>query len=102
MVRPQRAAQATAVAAGGVTITAVVTKGGETVNTAAALTITEDMAEQATLFIASIKDSDENDDRPERQGGTSRSMSSLATRCSRSCPCSWTGWTGWWPQPCFR
>ena len=54
--------QATAVAAGGVTITAVVTKGGETVNKAAGLTITEDMVEQARVFVASIKDSDENDD----------------------------------------
>ena len=54
--------QATAVAAGGVTITAVVTKGGETVNKAAGLTITEDIVEQARVFVASIKDSDENDD----------------------------------------
>ena len=53
---------ATAVAAGGVTITAAVTKGGVTVNTAAGLTITEDMAERASLFIASIKDSDSDTD----------------------------------------
>ena len=53
---------ATAVAAGGVTITAVVTKGGATVNTAAGLTITEDMAERAFLFIASIKNSDKDDE----------------------------------------
>ena len=53
---------ATAVAAGGVTITAAVTKGGETVNTAAGLTITEDMAEPAFVFIASIKDSDTDTD----------------------------------------
>ena len=53
---------ATAVAVGGVTITAVVTKGGATVNTAAGLTITEDMAERALLFIASISDTDEDDD----------------------------------------
>ena len=53
---------ATAVAAGGVTITAAVTKGGATVNTAAGLTITEDMAERASLFIASIKDSDSDSD----------------------------------------
>ena len=50
---------ATAVAAGGVTITAAVTKSGATVNTAAGLTITEDMAERATLFITSINDDDE-------------------------------------------
>ena len=54
--------QATAVAAGGVTITAVVTKGGETVNTAAGLTITEDMAALASVRIVSIKDSDEDDE----------------------------------------
>ena len=53
---------ATAVAAGGVTITAVVTKGGATVNTAAGLTITEDMAERALMFIASISDSDTDED----------------------------------------
>ena len=53
---------ATAVAAGGVTITAAVTKGGETVNTAAALTITEDMAEPASVFIASIMDKDTDSD----------------------------------------
>ncbi len=53
---------ATAAAAGVVTITAVVTKGGATVNTAAALTITEDMAERAFLLIASIKDSDSDTD----------------------------------------
>ena len=53
---------ATAVSAGGVTITAVVTKGGATVNTAAGLTILEDMAERASLFILSIMDSDEDDE----------------------------------------
>ncbi len=53
---------ATAVAAGGVTITAAVTKGGATVNTAAGLTILEDMAERALLFIASIKNSDKDDE----------------------------------------
>ena len=53
---------ATAVAVGGVTITAAVTKSGATVNTAAGLTITEDTAERATLFIASIMDSDEEDE----------------------------------------
>ena len=53
---------ATAVAVGGVTITAAVTKSGATVNTAAGLTITEDTAERATLFIASIMDSDEDDE----------------------------------------
>ena len=50
---------ATAVAVGGVTITAAVTKSGATVNTAAGLTITEDTAEPATLFITSINDDDE-------------------------------------------
>ena len=54
--------QATAVAAGGVTITAAVTKGGATVNTGAGLTILEDMAEPAFLVLASIKDSDEDDE----------------------------------------
>ena len=54
--------QATAVAAGGVTITAAVTKGGATVNTGAGLTITEDMAERAFLVLASITDSDEDDE----------------------------------------
>ena len=53
---------ATAVAVGGVTITAAVTKSGATVNTAAGLTITEDVAERASLFIASIKDSDSDTD----------------------------------------
>ena len=52
---------ATAVAVGGVTITAAVTKSGATVNTAAGLTITEDAAERAFLFIASIKDSDDDE-----------------------------------------
>ena len=64
---------ATAVAAGGVTITAAVTKGGVTVNTAAGLTITEDMAERASLFIASIKDSDSDSD--EDDGVLSRTVS---------------------------
>ena len=64
---------ATAVAVGGVTITAAVTKGGATVNTAAALTITEDTAERATLFIASIKDSDSDSD--EDDGVLSRTVS---------------------------
>ena len=54
---------ATAVAVGGVTITAAVTKSGATVNTAAGLTITEDTAERASLFIASIKDSDSDTDK---------------------------------------
>ena len=53
---------ATAVAVGGVTITAVVTKSGATVNTAAGLTITEDTVERASLFIASIKDSNSDTD----------------------------------------
>ena len=52
----------TAVAAGGVSITAAVTKGAETVNAGAGLTILEDMAERASLFIASITDSDEDDE----------------------------------------
>ena len=53
---------ATAVAAGGVTITAAVTKGAATVNTAAGLTIVEDMAERATLFIAEIMNRDDGDE----------------------------------------
>ena len=53
--------QATAVAAGRVSITAAVTKGGETVNTGAGLTILEDMAEPAFIFIASITDETPND-----------------------------------------
>ena len=52
----------TAVAAGGVSITAAVTKGAETVNAGAGLTILEDMAERASLFIASITDSDEDEE----------------------------------------
>ena len=54
--------QVTAVAVGGVSIIAVVTKGGETVNKAAGLTITEDMVEQARVFVSSIEDSEENND----------------------------------------
>ena len=54
--------QATAVAAGGVTITAAVTKSGATVNTGAGLTILEDMAERAFLVLASIEDSDDDDE----------------------------------------
>ena len=53
--------QATAVAAGGVSIVAAVTKGGETVNTGARLTILEDMAEPAFLVLASITDETPND-----------------------------------------
>ena len=52
---------ATAVAAGGVTITATVTKGGETVNVGAGLTIVEDLAEPAFLVLASITDETPND-----------------------------------------
>ena len=51
-----------AVAVGGVTITAVVTKGGATINAGAGLTITEDMVDPASLFIASIEDSDGDDE----------------------------------------
>ena len=54
--------QVTAVAVGGVSIIAVVTKGGETVNKAAGLTITEDMVEQARVFVSLIEASEENDD----------------------------------------
>ena len=54
--------QATAVAAGGVSITAAVTKGGETVNAGAGLTILEDMAEPAFLVISSITDSNADDE----------------------------------------
>ena len=53
--------QATAVAGGRVSITAAVTKGGETVNTGAGLTILEDMAEPAFISIASITDETPND-----------------------------------------
>ena len=52
--------QATAVAAGGVTITAAVTKGGATVNAGAGLTITEDMVESAFMALALIEDSDDD------------------------------------------
>ena len=54
--------QATAVAAGGVSITAAVTKGGQTVNAGAGLTILEDMAEPAFLALALIKDNSDEDD----------------------------------------
>ena len=54
--------QATAVAAGGVSITAAVTKGGETVNAGAGLTILEDMADPAFLVISSITDSNADDE----------------------------------------
>ena len=52
--------QATAVAVGGTSITAVVTKGGETTNAGAGLTITEDMVESAFMALASIEDSDDD------------------------------------------
>ena len=61
MVTPEGCA-ATAVAAGGASIIAAVTKGGATINTAAALTITEDAAAAASVFIASIKNSDKDDE----------------------------------------
>ena len=54
--------QATAVATGGVTITAAVTKGGATTNAGAGLTITEDTVERAFMALALIKDSDEDDE----------------------------------------
>ena len=44
------------------TITAAVTKGGATTNAGAGLTITEDMVEQARVFVSSIEDSDPEDD----------------------------------------
>ena len=54
--------QATGVAAGGVTITAAVTKGGATVNVGAQLTVTEeDTGEPAFLILASITDASDND-----------------------------------------
>ena len=53
--------QATAVAAGGTSITAVVTKGGATTNAGAGLTITEDMVESAFMALALIEDSDDDD-----------------------------------------
>ena len=52
--------QATAVAVGGTSITAVVTKGGETTNAGAGLTITEDMVESAFMALALIEDSDDD------------------------------------------
>ena len=54
--------QATAVAVGGTSITAVVTKGGATTNAGAGLTITEDMVESAFIALGSITDSDETDE----------------------------------------
>ena len=53
--------QATAVAVGGTSITAVVTKGGATTNAGAGLTITEDTVERAFMALASIEDSDADD-----------------------------------------
>ena len=52
--------QATAVAVGGTSITAVVTKGGATTNAGAGFTITEDMVESAFMALASIEDSDDD------------------------------------------
>ena len=52
--------QATGVAAGGVSITAAVTKGGETFNVGAHLTVTEE--EPAFLVLASITDATDDDD----------------------------------------
>ncbi len=52
----------TAVAAGGVTITATVTKGGETFNVGAGLTVLEDMADDAALSLSSITDGDMDDE----------------------------------------
>ena len=46
--------EATGVAAGGVTITASVTKGGETQNVAAQLTVTDDQGDPAFLVVTSI------------------------------------------------
>ena len=55
--------QATGVAAGSVTVTATVTKSGETVNVGAQLTVTEEAAgEPAFVILASVKDSTEDDD----------------------------------------
>ena len=53
--------QATAVAVGGTSITAVVTKGDATTNAGAGLTITEDTVESAFMALALIKDSDDDD-----------------------------------------
>ena len=53
--------QATAVAVGGTSITAVVTKGGTTTNAGGGLTITEDAVESAFMALASIEDSDDDD-----------------------------------------
>ena len=52
--------QATAVAAGGTSITAVVTKGGATTNAGAGFTITEDTVERAFMALALIEDSDDD------------------------------------------
>ena len=55
--------QATGVTAGSVTVTATVTKSGETVNVGAQLTVTEEAAgEPAFVILASVKDSTEDDD----------------------------------------
>ena len=54
--------QATGVAAGSVTVTATVTKSGETVNVGAQLTVTEEAAgDPAFIILASVKDSTEDD-----------------------------------------
>ena len=54
--------QATAVAVGGTSITAVVTKGGATTNAGAGLTITEDTVEDAFMALALIEDGDDDAD----------------------------------------
>ena len=54
--------QATGVAAGSVTVTATVTKSGETVNVGAQLTVTEEaVGEPAFVILASVKDGTEDD-----------------------------------------
>ena len=54
--------QATAVAVGGTSITAVVTKGGATTNAGAGFTITEDTVERAFMALALIEDGDDDAD----------------------------------------
>ena len=55
--------QATGVAAGSVTVTATVTKSGETVNVGAQLTVTEEATgDPAFIILAQVKDNTENDD----------------------------------------
>ena len=101
----------TAVAAGGVSITAAVTKGAETVNAGAGLTILEDMAERASLFIASIKDSDGDDEVLSGRVNVTLSVElgdQMLTKLSVLVTGLWSipwllavprWWRGWWRRP---